>query len=223
MSEMEFRPWLRPINKSSDALALSLPLEAAFCTVFYHLTAIRTGWHDTRSRLYRGTESLFEEPEDAEQVIKSQRKSGTYFKVSAKLGIRVLSGDDYLIFTHINTSSPFKRWSEPAEWGRLNRPPTLGEIHAAFQPAEQERGSSGWPAGMQDPDLIIGICKSQYGHGDWPMTLDREMDNYSSKGVRPGYADDGFVYLKAVESTISHSQDLRLAVMSLSESIAKFK
>lgn len=77
MSEMEFSPWLRPINKSADAHALSLPLEAAFCTVVYHLTAIRTGWHDTRSRLYRGTASLFEEPEGAEEAIKSLGKSGT--------------------------------------------------------------------------------------------------------------------------------------------------
>ncbi|NKG19893.1 hypothetical protein [Paeniglutamicibacter terrestris] len=223
MSEMESRHWLRPISKSADAHALSLPVEAAFCTAFYQLTEMRTAWHDTRSHLYRGTGSLFELPDEAEEAITILKKSGTYFNVSETIGIEVLSGDNYLIFTHINTSSPFKRWTEPAEWGRLNRSPTLGEIYAAFQPSERERGHSGWPESIQAPDLIIGIGKSQSGHFDWPMPTERAMNNFSSKGVLPGHADDGFEYLKAVDTTFAHTHSLVSAVLSLNETTAKHK
>lgn len=223
MSEIESKHWLRPVHKGSDAHALSLPVETAFCTISYQLTTLRTAWHDTRSHLYSGVESLFDGPDLADEAIKLQRKMGTYFKVSAKIGIKVLAGDDYLILTHINTSQPFKGWSEPSVWGRLNRPPTLGEIHAAFQPSKQGRTSSGWPEGMQEPDLLIGIGKSRFGHSNWLMPLDMEMNNYSSKGVRPGYADEGFEYLKAADTTIVNTQDLRLAVLSLNETINKQK
>ena len=219
MNEIDTEPWLRPVHRHLDAETLTSPIEEVHTIVVAQLTRMRTAWHDTRSHVYTGVDSLFEGEEFAEETIDSQRTSGTYFNISCIPALKILAGDDYIVFTHINTTRPFYRWNAPERWDKPNCLLTLGDAYDALRPVpvpNEEPHVSGWAKGMQEPDLLIGITRTPNGRYNWDFPLEVEMDNYTSKGVRPGTGDtfhEG--HLKQTKSKIFDVEGLRLAAMSI--------
>ncbi|MGO2030709.1 MAG: hypothetical protein ACTH2A_07155 [Glutamicibacter ardleyensis] len=224
MSEMEPDSWLRSVDRRLDARTLVSRVEEAHAVTVYQLTEMRTAWHNSRSHRYRGIKSLFEDRESAEEAIEKQRKSGTFFSVSSMVALKILAGDDYLVFVHLNTSRPFYGWNAPDEWGKPNSLLWLGTVHDAIRPLSSpvmQRFLSGWTTGMRAPDLLIGIANSPYGRWDWSVPLEVEMDSYTSKGVRPAAGDSMLGYLRESEPTQINTEGLRLAIMSINNAAAK--
>lgn len=223
MTEIDSEPWLRPVNTRADTNTLMSLVEEAHIIECCQLTEMRTAWHNTRSHVYRGVDSLFESTEDAEELLNSKRKSGTYFNVSSIPALKILSGDDYIIFAHINTLRPFYRWTMPELW--VNRKGTLKlwDVYDAILPKTipaEKQYLSGWAYGMQDPDLIIGITRTPNGRWDPSFPLEVEMDNYTSNGVRPGTGDSFEGHLRETKPALFDIGDLRLAAMSINNIVA---
>lgn len=95
----------------------------------------------------------------------------------------------------------------------------MGDAYDALRPdpvPNEIPSLSGWAKGMQEPDLLIGITRTPNRRYNWDFPLEVEMDNYTSKGVRPGTGDtfqEG--HLNQTKSKLFDVEGLRLAAMSI--------
>lgn len=224
MAEDIQEAWVGEVSERHDAEILQLPIDEVHTVIAFHLTAHRTTWNDTRSHLYRGVDSLFEDIEDAQIAIGRQRKNGTYFKICAKPALKILAEDNYLIVTQINTSRPFYGWSVPERWLKLGRSLTLSDAYKSVLP-RGELGDrdyfSGWPERGNDPDLIIGKARALNTNLNINYPNECLMERYSSKGVKPGDEYDWFRYVIEEEHAEFNTEYFVDAAKGINEVVGK--